>query len=156
MRGSAEEMFEKYADMVYRIAANYCSNRWNAEDIVQDVFVRYMKRQPDFESEEHEKAWFVRVSVNCSKSLLSGFWGKRVVPVGEYHDSDIPAACFADEENGEVFAAVLKLPPRYRIVLYLHYYEGYSVNEIAKLLGTTPNNISARLSRARKMLKRYL
>lgn len=150
----AEELFGRYADMVYRIAVSYGGSGHWAEDVVQDVFVRFLRRHPDFESREHEKAWFIRVAVNCSKSILSGAWMRRKRPLEECGEQEAPP-CSGGQEV-EIFEALSKLPAKYRIVLYLRYYEEYQVKQIAELLGITPNLVSARLKRAKAMMKTYL
>lgn len=150
----AEELFERYADMVYRIAVSYGGSGHWAEDVVQDVFVRFLRRQPVFESGEHEKAWFIRVAVNCSKSILSGAWMKRKRPLEECGEQEEPL--LSEERGDEVFEALSKLPSKYRIVLYLRYYEEYQVKEIAELLHITQNLVSVRLKRAKAMMKTSL
>lgn len=153
---TADELFENYSDVVYRVAAMSCGDRSEAEDIVQEVFVRYLKRKPEFESDEHAKAWFIRVAVNCTKSLQTSSWKRKVVSVEEYFDSEEePSVTFGSEES-ELFDVIRSLPQKYSIVIYLRYYEDYAVNDIAKILHTTAGNISSRLSRAKKLLKEQL
>ncbi|MBQ9764643.1 MAG: sigma-70 family RNA polymerase sigma factor [Lachnospiraceae bacterium] len=153
----AEELFENYSDMVYRVALMSCGDRSAAEDIVQEVFVRYLKNKPEFENAEHAKAWFIRVSVNCAKSQLTSFWKRNVVPVEEFFESenDLSQTTFSSDES-ELFEVIRSLPQKYSIVIYLRYYEEYAVNEIAKILHTTAGTISSRLTRARKLLKEQL
>ncbi len=86
----AEELFERYADMAYRIAVSYGGTGQWAEDVVQEVFVRYLRKHPCFESDEHEKAWFIRVAVNCSKSMLSSAWMKKNRPLEECEEQEAP------------------------------------------------------------------
>lgn len=154
----ARELFERYSDMVYRIAVSCGSSAHSAEDIVQEVFLRYLKKRPLFESSEHEKAWFIRVAVNCSKSLFSSAWYRRTCPLEEscrLTASEQPALPVQPDEY-DLYEALSNLRPKYRTVLYLRYYEEYTVQEIAALLGITPNLVSARLSRAKKILKKKL
>ena len=102
----AEELFERYSDMVYRVAVMSCGDKSTAEDIVQEVFVRYLRNKPLFESEEHAKAWFIKVAVNCTKSQLTSFWKRNVVPVEEFYDSDDALAVSTfDSEESELFRA---------------------------------------------------
>lgn len=147
----SKELFEQYADMVYRVAVSYGGTGQWAEDVVQEVFVRYLKRRPVFESGAHEKAWFIRVAVNCSKSALSGVWAKRICPLEEYGEQE--TASFSDVRESGIYEALLKLPAKYRIVLYLRYIEEYQIKEIAELLHITPNLVSARLKRAKAKMK---
>lgn len=153
---TADELFENYSDVVYRVAFMTCGDRCAAEDIVQEVFVRYLKRRPEFENDEHAKAWFIRVAVNCTKSLQTSAWKRKVVSVEEYYDSeDEPTAAF-DREESELYEIIRSLPQKYSIVIYLRYYEEYAVSDIAKMLHTTTGTISSRLSRAKKLLKEEL
>lgn len=147
-----KELFERYSDMVYRIAISYGHSVHSAEDIVQEVFLRYLKKQPLFESNEHEKAWFIRVAANCCKSLFSSAWNRRICPLEEAGQFALPF----DPDEYDLYEVLSGLPPKYRIVLYLRYYEEYQVQEIAGLLGITPNLASARLSRAKKLMKKQL
>lgn len=150
----AEELFERYADMAYRIAVSYGGTGQWAEDVVQEVFVRYLRKHPCFESDEHEKAWFIRVAVNCSKSMLSSAWMKRNRPLEECEEQEAPPV-LGEQECG-LYEILSLLPPKYRIVLYLRYYEEYQIKEIAGLLHITPNLVSARLKRAKAMMKKNL
>ena len=153
---TAAELFEKYSDVVYRVAFMSCRDRCEAEDIVQDVFVRYLKRRPEFEDDEHAKAWFIRVAVNCTKSLQTSAWKRKVVSVEEYYDSENEPSVSFDREESELYEVIRSLPQKYSIVIYLRYYEEYAVSDIAKMLHTTANAISSRLSRAKKLLKEQL
>lgn len=148
-----KELFERYSDMTYRIAMSYVKNTYIAEEAVQEVFLRYLRKKPDFVSSEHEKAWFIRVTVNCCKSMLNTAWMKHVQPLEEAGQT---VEFFQQREEQELFEVLSELPAKYRIVLYLRYYEEYQVKEIAKLLGITPNLVSARLKRAKKLLKQKL
>ncbi|MDE6663242.1 MAG: sigma-70 family RNA polymerase sigma factor [Lachnospiraceae bacterium] len=149
----AKELFERYSDMIYRIAISYGNSIPFAEDTVQEVFLRYLKKTPRFESCEHEKAWFIRVTVNYCKSTLSSAWLKRICPLESVEQISVP---FQQEEENELYEMLSGLSSKYRIVLYLRYYEEYQVKEIAELLGITPNLVSARLARAKKLMKQKL
>ena len=146
-------LFEKYADMIYRIGVSYCSSGWMAEDVVQEVFIRYLKKEPQFESEEHEKAWFIRVAINCCKSEMLSSWVRKIIPTEDCRQEDTMSIEFHRTEESELFEQLLQLPIKYRMVLYLRYYEEYSVNEIGEILGIAPNTVSARLTRARKRMR---
>lgn len=141
-----KEILNKYSDMVYRIALTRLRNKENAEDIYQDVFVKFSEKMPKFENKEHEKAWFIRVTLNLTKNFLSANWNTKVVGL----DEDIPSK---EEEISDIYSAVMSLPENYRTVIYLLYYEGYKVKEIATFLNTNENTIKTWLSRAREMLK---
>lgn len=150
---NAEELFERYSDTIYKIAISYVNQVSLAEDIVQEVFLRFLKRKPRFKNSEHEKAWFIRVTVNCCKSMVSSAWMKYIRPL---EDAEQAAVTFQHEDKEELYELLAKLPAKYRIVLYLRYYEEYQVKEIAKLLHITPNLVSARLSRAKKIMKKEI
>ncbi len=144
-----EETLEKYSDLVYRIALTRCGTVENAEDIYQDVFMKFSEKMPSFESEEHEKAWFIRITINLSKNLKSSAWNKRIINLDENIE-------FYNEEENSVFSTICELPQNYKTVIYLMYYEGYKVKEIAKLMNKREGTIKTWLFRAREMLKKKL
>lgn len=143
------EVVEKYSDMVYRIALTRCGTVENAEDVFQDVFMRYSEKHPKFESNEHEKAWFIRVTINLTKNLKRAVWSKRVINLDEN-------MVFETKEEQDVYSAVCELPKNYRTVIYLLYYEGYKVKEISKLMKRSEGTIKTWLFRAREILKEKL
>ena len=144
-----EQILDKYSSMVFRIALSATNNVHHAEDIMQDVFLRYVNKGPCFDSEEHEKAWFIRVTVNCSKDLLQSAWLRKIKGL----DREI-AVTF--NEKSEVYHAVMQLPRDMRTVIYLHYYEDYKIHEIAELLKRSDSYVKSILHRARKKLKTFL
>lgn len=144
-----KEILDKYSDMVYRIALTRCRNKENAEDVFQDVFVKFSEKLPKFENEEHEKAWFIRVTLNLTKNLLTANWNTKVVGL----DEDIMVE---NEETSDIYSAVMALPDNYRMVIYLLYYEGYKVKEIANILSINENTIKTWLMRAREILKKNI
>lgn len=143
---------ERYADTVRRICFVHLKNRADTEDIFQTVFVKYLLRSEPFASEEHERAWIIRVTLNACKDLLKSFFRSRTVPLEELTDRAMPA----ETEQREVLQAVLALPVPYRDVIYLHYYEGYTAPEIAGILGKNVNTVYTRLTRARGLLRQAL
>lgn len=145
-----EAAFRKYADTVYRLAFVRTGSRSDSDDILQEVFLRYMKVWRKMESEEHIKATLIRITVNCSNSLLSSFWFKKTDPL----DENISVTDNNTAENA--LGEVLKLPVKYRTVIHLYYYMGYSVAEIAELTKTNPSTVKTRLARARGQLKKTL
>jgi len=151
---SVESILEKYSDMVFRIAYSRTKNSHDAEDVMQDVFLRYIKSKPCFESEEHEKAWFIRVTINRTKSLLTSSWFKRTTGLDQNQCEDALSTFIT--ERSEVFYAVLELPKDMRTVVHLYYYEDYSVREIAGLMDKSESCIKSVLMRARKKLKNLL
>lgn len=143
------ETVEKYFDMVYRLALSQTKNKDLSDDVVQEVFLRYIKKERHFESEEHLKAWFIRVTINCVKSHFTSAWFKKTEGLTE----DI---VFETEEHGDVFYATQELPEKYRLVIHLFYYEDMSVEQIANLLNKNISTVKSQLHRARNMLKEKL
>ena len=143
-----EDIIHRYMDNVFRIAFTYCRNTADAEDIAQEVFVRYMTKAPAFIGEEHLKAWLIRVTINLSKSHLTSFRVKKIVSISEQHDHGVE-----DKTNLDTYHAVMSLSEKYRTVVLLYYFEDYSVKEVAKILGKSETAIQTRLQRARSMLK---
>ena len=144
-----EEKIQKYADMIYRIALTRCGTIENAEDIFQEVFLKFSEKMPKFENTEHEKAWFIRVTINLSKNMKKSAWNKKIVRLNENIE-------FNSKQEYDVFSAVCELPQNYRTVVYLLYYEGYKVREISKLMNRREGTIKIWLYRAREILKEKL
>lgn len=149
MQNNIKKVMDKYSDMVYRIALTRSGTIENAEDIFQEVFIKFSEKKPSFNNEEHEKAWFIKVTINLSKNINKSAWNRKVVNL----DDNIP---FETKEESNVFLVVSELPQNYKTVVYLSYYEGYKVNEIAKILGKREGTIKTWLYRARQMLKQKL
>lgn len=141
-----ENTIEKYSNMVYRLAVARTGKIEEAQDVYQEVFLRLAKKMPDFESEEHKKAWLIRVTINCSKTLLNSSFIRHRAELDENLSFETP-------ERHDLYYAVLKLPIKYRTVVHLYYYENYSIKEISKILKTNENTVKTRLSRARKQLE---
>ena len=144
-----KEIIDNYSDMVYKVALTRCGTVENAEDVFQNVFMKLSEKMPKFKSEEHKKAWLIRVTINFSKNMNTSAWNKRVVTLDENIE-------FETKEESDVYSVVCELPPNYRTVIYLFYYEGYKVEEIAKLMSTTSGTIKTWLYRARDILKTKL
>ena len=137
----------EYAPAVYRLAYARTGSRADAEDVMQEVFLRVVKTRPVFDSGAHAKAWLQPVDTNCANDLFRLPWRRREEPLTE--DMTAPEA----QEPGSVTQAVLSLPARYRIPVPLYYYEGYSVAEVAGLLGKSQGTVKSRLFRARELLR---
>lgn len=137
----------QFAPAIYRLAYARTGSRADAEDVMQEVFLRLVRHRPVFDSEAHARAWLLKVASNCAADLFRLPWRKREEPLEE----DVSAP----EEPGEgsVTEAVLSLPARYRIPIHLYYYEGYSVAEIADITGKREGTIKSHLSRARALLR---
>ena len=143
---------EQYADMIRRICMLHLKNYDDTQDIFQNVFLKYALSSVVFESEEHEKAWLIRVATNACRDLLRDFFRKNTVSLEfltEYGKEE-------ETENREVLEAVLSLPAKYKDVVYLHYYEGYTAGEISKILGKNVNTVYTYLNRASKILAEKL
>lgn len=141
-----------YADTVRRICFIHLKNYHDVEDVFQEVFLKYILHEHSFESDDHERAWLIRVTVNACKDVLKSFFRKRV-----YSIEDVNTEFFhMEEEDRELLDCILRLPPKYKDVIFLFYYEGYSAVEIAKIMGKNENTIYTWLSRARKELKLQL
>ena len=144
--GGREEEIRRYAAMVYRLALARAGNSADAEDIFQEVFLRYVSKAPTFTSEEHRKAWLLRVTVNCARKLHAAPWRRLTEPL-----SDLLAA--PEPEESGLWDALQRLRPEDRTVLHLYYYEELSTGEIARLLGCRPGTVRSRLTRARERLR---
>lgn len=144
-----EKMVEKYFNTVYKLALSQTKDKDHADDVVQEVFLRYIRGTKIFESEEHLKAWLIRVTINCSKNVFSNSWFKKTVPLTEEIE-------FESKELGDVYYATMELPSKYRTVIHLFYYEDMTVSEIAKVLNTKETTVKSQLHRARNMLKEKL
>ena len=151
-----ETIFEKYRTLLYRIAFTHVKSHADAEDMVQEVFVRLMKNRPILKNSEHEKAWFIRTVINLCKDNEKAAWNrKRValeeVPIRERDYFHIPAVA-----EDETLWEVLALPGVYRDPIYLFYYEDYSVKEFAAVLGEQENTVKTQMRRGREELRRRL
>lgn len=151
----------KYSAMVYRIAFHHCASREDAEDIMQNVFVKLYRYENDFPEEEDCKRWLIRVTVNECHGLFRSFWRSRKQELEDYQWEQIADETVSIEENltsrcNELYRAVMGLPARYRISTYLYYYEDYSIREIADILQCKETTVQTRLMRARKMLRQRL
>ncbi|MCI5774390.1 MAG: sigma-70 family RNA polymerase sigma factor [Erysipelotrichaceae bacterium] len=154
MRSEAalKQAIDKYGDMVKRICMVHLKNHADMEDIFQNVFLRYYQDDTDFVSEEHEKAWMIKVTINACKDLLKSFFHRQMVPLDDY----INSYGTTNDEHKHVLSCLLQLPPKYKLTLYLYYYEGYKVEEIAKILKKKPASIYSLLQRGRMMMKDVL
>ena len=143
---------ERYADTVRRICMVHLKNYSDTEDIFQTVFLKYILYPEPFESEEHEKAWIIRVTINACKDLLKSFFRSRTTSLDTLKEqAQVPRT-----EHSELLDAVLSLPEKYKNVVYLYYYEGYSAAEISRILKKNVNTVYTLLTRARHLLKQEL
>lgn len=152
-RDDIEVILEKYADMIFRVAYVQMKNKDEAEDIFQEVCLKILHHTKEFASEEHLKAWLIRVTVNCCKNFWNSAWWRKVTV--DSQKVEMMRRNLSEElDYGEsVTDFVKRLPEKYRIVIHLYYYEEYSVKEIAGILQSKENTVFSRLHRGRKMLK---
>ena len=144
-----EKVVDRYADMIYRIAFSRVKNQSDADDIFQEVFIRYLKKRPRFEREEHRKAWLIRVTVNCTKKFWIAAARKRATPLYE-------RTVFMTEEDIWLREALQELPPNDRVIIHLFYYEDLSVRDISRILKQKDSTVRTQLTRARRRLKEIL
>lgn len=145
-----KEIYERHVDMVYRVCYSYVKNSEDAKDAVQNTFVRLMKKDKIFESFEHEKAWLIVTAGNVCKDLLKSGWYKKTVSFEENVSEDF---VYMNDDRKELLSQILQLPEKIRISIYLHYYEGYSSQEIGKMLNKGDGTVRGYLVKGRKILK---
>ncbi|MBR0171824.1 MAG: RNA polymerase sigma factor [Lachnospiraceae bacterium] len=149
MKLPTEDVIRNHQERLYATAFSICRNAADAEDVVQDTIVKYHQAKKSFESEEHIRAWLLRVCINLSKNIVSSFWNRNRRSWEDFAET----LCFTEETDKRLFETVMGLPEKYRIVIHLFYYEGYSVQEISKLLHRREGTVKSHLSRGRKILK---
>lgn len=149
-----EEVFviKRNSDMVYRLAYAQMKNKDDADDVYQEVFYRYIKKMPAFESREHERAWFIRVTLNCSKTSLTSFWKTKTVPI----DENIEFPQTDKEDLSFALKKLKKINKKYTAVIHLFYYEDLTTSQIADALNLSEGNVRMLLTRARRELKKIL
>ena len=150
-RTEVERLVETYSDLILRLSYSYLKSTEDAKDICQTVFLKLLEKPRTFASPERERAWIIRTAANICKDVLKSHWRRTTVDMDAAGDVPAPQA-----EEGSLLAAVGLLPPKYRAVIYLYYYEGYAAKEIAQMLGENPATVSTRLNRGRAKLKTML
>ena len=146
-----ELLARRYMDMVFRLAFSYMKSASDADDVTQEVFMKLYSVNTEFESEEHIRNWLIRVTINQCRKQFRSPW-RRLENIDDY----AAALSFEDDNDRELFRAVMGLEQKYRSVIFLYYYIGYSTAEIADILGAPVNTVSTRLSRARARLRTVL
>ena len=149
MKVKIDKLIEAYSNMILQIAYQNLFNKSDAEDVTQEVFIKLINNLNKLKSQEHIKAWLIRVTINLSKDYNKSFWNKNTTAIDE------ELKCF-DEESQEIFKELSKLNPDYRNIIYLYYYQGYKIAEISEILSMNQNTVSSYLTRARKELKNIL
>ena len=149
-RRHIEYAVEKYSQMLFRICYSILDNKHDAEDALQETFLKYMTKAPLFEDSEHEKAWLIKVATNISKNMCR-FNNRHATENLE----ELRSIGVSDDDR-DIFELIMRLPSKYKIVLDLYYIEGYKANEIAKITGASPVTVRKRLQYGRKLLKSEL
>ena len=147
-----EDILEKYTVTIYNIAYHYAKNRQDADDIFQNVCFNLIKKKPEFNDADHERAYIIKTAVNTSKSYVRNLWFKKVCFV----DRDVSEKTNIEiKEENELYCKLEKLPAKYRVVIHLYYYENMSVKEIGQALNKKESTVKTHLHRARKLLREY-
>ena len=142
---------ETYSDMILRISYNYLQHTFDAEDICQTVLLKYISCDLSFDTTEHEKAWLIRTAINACHDLRKSAYSRKTVGLEDVTEKAAPPA-----PDPDLSEEIKKLPVNYRMSIYLHYYEGYSVKEIAKIMGKSQLAVSQYLSRGRRELRKNM
>ena len=146
-------LYDRYYEMIWRICLVRFGNSHDAYDAAQETFIRLMNYNKSFHNDEHEKAWMIRTAVNYCKDVMKS--SRRKQEICLYSGKPLEGG-IVSEEYSEVYETMMELPEKYRIILYLHYYEGYSLKEIAKLLRLNESTLRSRFARAKEVMKEYL
>lgn len=152
MKQSVQELVALYRNNLFAAAFNICKNAQDAEDIVQDTFIQYYTNKKEFDSEQHIRAWLIRVAINKAKNVNHTFWKRNKISLEDYMET----LTFETPESENLFETVMRLPEKYRIVIHLFYCEDYTVREIAGILHLSESNVKVRLSRGRILLREAL
>lgn len=147
-----KKIYDRQAERVYRICLIYLKNESDAQDGLQEVFLKLLENPVSFKDEEHEKAWCIRTAKNYCFDQLKSFWHKKRVSMENWREAGETTA----SEEGALLEIVMKLPVKYRDVLYLYYYEDYSVREISSMLGRKESTIQSQLAAGRKKLRKWI
>ena len=142
-----EEVYNRQVDTVFKICVLYLKKIDDAEEATQDTFIKYMKYNPEFENIKHEKNWFIKTATNICKNILKSSWFKKIVC------SEDLSHFYQEEKDYDILQEILELPHKYKMSIYLFYYEGYSTEEIAQILDMKPSTVRSNLHRGRKLLK---
>ncbi len=146
---STEQVIRRYSSMVYRLAFARLGNRYDTDEVFQEVFLRYVKKASGFTGEEHLKAWMIRVTINCSKKLKNSPWRLKTQPLRE----DL---AFEETQNADLYRELQRLPEKYREVIHLFYYESMSLEEMSRVLNRKNGTLRTQLTRARAMLREFM
>lgn len=142
-----KEIVEKYSSLIFRISYCILCNSEDAEDAVQETFLKYITKAPDFNDEEHRKAWLIKVAANISKNMLMFRLKRETVSIDDVENIGI------SEDDYETFELIMSLPAKHKIVMTLYYVEGYKSKEIAEIIGISEATVRKRLQKGRELLK---
>lgn len=142
-----EELVIRYSNMLFKICLVILGNEQDVQDAIQETFLRYLKTMPEFQSEEHEKAWLIRVAVNVSKDMRRFYLRHPKVSIEQLEDY------YESPQDGEILEELLELPYKLKVVIYLHYIEGYRIKEVASILNISQDAVKKRLQRGRQELR---
>ena len=140
---------QRYLDTVYRVAFNYIKSAADADDVTQNVFLKLLQERKPFEGDDHVKNWLIRVTINECKNLVRSRWWRH-----ESYEDYAATLPFDNAAQSDLFYAVMELPQKYRVPIYLHYYEEYSTQEIADILKVGKNTVCTQLKRGRELLRK--
>lgn len=156
MKMSAHEfsdVYERYKNLLYRIAYTYLKNSDDVEDLLQEVFIKRLYSAPPFETEEHETRWMIRITVNLAKNQVKSFWNRNRTNLDDLSEVPEILQWQWDETDKSIYSEVMALPDKQRIVIYLHYYEEYTCKEIANILNCKESAVKMRLKKGRDLLR---
>lgn len=153
---TVEEVLSRYSGMVYRLAYARTMNKCDAEDVTQEVFMKYIRHQYEFVEEEYRKAWLIRVTINASKSLLTSAWNRKRVSMEEVEGVLEGSTGIDVDFDNSLLSEIEKLPEKYRVIVHLFYFEDLSVKEISSMLRMKESTVKSHLFRAREKLKKNL
>ena len=143
-----KELVEKYSSMIFRISYCILCNAYDAEDAVQETLLKYITKAPEFNDEEHRKAWLIRVAANTSKNMLMFRLKRETVNIDDIENIGIA------QNDYETFELIMSLPAKYKIVMTLYYVEGYKSKEISEIIGISEDAVRKRLQKGRELLKK--
>jgi RNA polymerase sigma-70 factor (ECF subfamily) len=145
------ETYDRYGVMLYRLCVVILANKEDAEDAVHETFLKYLGKAPVFESDEHEKAWLIRVASNTAKDSIRSRKMRTALNIDEI--SELIGGPSPEDSQQEILSQIMNLPAKYRVALHLHYFEGYKIEEIAIMLNTSVGSVTMRLKRGREKLR---
>lgn len=145
------QIYDKYLDTVYRVCFMYLKNKSDTEDAVQSTFIKYLEYKGEFKNENHLKGWLIITASNYCKNHLS-HWFRKVININKIEESPI----YDFEDRNYILDKILSLPQKYKLVIYMYYYEGYSIKEISEKTNINESTVRSHLHRGRNLLKNFI